>query len=159
RGWHDEAVKLARLAFGGFVLTGAAAGTYAVVAGDAVKAFVGPMALPYFVAACVGLVVQVVAWMLIARRRRFDTSTLVTASVGLVLTILGMTVCREAVRLETIGPTGFEKLVPLHQESAAKGGLVTFLVFFAVNAGLIGLCFVLVRRGKVAQPTNGEPAA
>jgi hypothetical protein len=152
RGWHDEAVKLSRLAFAGFVLTGAAAVTYAVVAGEPVRAFLGPMALPYFVAACVGLVVQAGSWLVIARRKRFDTRALVLVSVGLALTILGMTVCREAVRLETIGPAGFEKLIPLHRASASKGGLVAFLVFFVVNAGLIGLCFVLVRRGKVPDP-------
>ena len=131
----------------------AAAPPFALIAGEPVRTFVGPMALPYFVAACIGLILQAGSWLVIARRGRFDTRALIAASVGLGLTILGMTVCREAVRLETIGSAGFERLIPLHRESAAKGGLVVFLVFFVVNAGLIGLCFVLVRRGRIS-PDN-----
>jgi hypothetical protein len=157
RGWHEEAVRVSWLALAGFGLTGLAAVTYALVAGEAVRAFVGPMGLPYFVAACTGLVVQAGAWLVIARRKRFDAPALAAASVGLGLTILGMTVCREAVRLETIGWEGFEKLVPVHRAAAAKGGLVVFVLFFVVNAGLIGLCFVLVRRGRLP-PTEDRPA-
>ncbi|HKB02274.1 MAG TPA: hypothetical protein VKD90_08645 [Gemmataceae bacterium] len=149
RGWHDERKGLARLAFAGFALTGAASLIYWLAAPEQVSAISSPMALPYFIAACAGLVIQAGSWAAVWRAG-LSTRALTVISIGLAMTIVGMTVCREAVRLQAVGADAFERLYPLHRDAAAKGGLPIFVSFLVLNAGLIGLCFVLVRRGTRA---------
>jgi hypothetical protein len=144
-----EARHLSTLALVGLALTALAGLSYAAVAGDLLqKALLGPMALPYVAIAVVGVVVQVGSWMAQRGSSGLDRRWLVTASVGLASTLLGMTVARESIRLTTLGAETVEALYPLHQTASQVGGLVVFLLFFAVNAGLIALCVVLVSRGR-----------
>ena len=60
------------------------------------------------------------------------------------MTIIGMAVVREAIRLSAIDISLYQEQ---HVKAAAVGGLAAFLFFFALNAGLIVWCFRIVRRG------------
>jgi hypothetical protein len=106
-----------------------------------------PLALPYLVAAVIGLLAQVLVWHSMSRAGLLSLGGLVFATAGWFVTVLGMTVCREAIRVFS-KPFGLSYYQ--HAEAAQVGGLGWFLFFFLLNAALIGLCFVLVRRGRLA---------
>ncbi len=140
--------RLARLAGVGLALVSAAAAWYYLATDDSTRqAFVSPLAAPYFEAACVGLVMQAAGWVWVwvGTDTRFDVRRLVVVSAGLLLTVCGMTVCREAVRIAALGPARFEALYPTHADLFGRGGFALFLVFFTMNSGLIGLVFWVVR--------------
>lgn len=142
--------RLARLAGAGLVLVGLAAGWYALVTDEATRqAFLSPLAAPYFAAAILGVVVQAVGWSRVAASDRFSTGRLMVPTIGLTLTLVGMTVCREAVRMTALGPERFAAHLPGHAEALSKGGLPVFLGFFALNAALCGAVFWLVRHHSV----------
>ncbi|WP_020468860.1 hypothetical protein [Zavarzinella formosa] len=137
---------LAKVALVGLLLVSGAAIGYHEVTSDTVNAaFVSTLAIPYFVIAILGLVLQVAGWVWLLRQKQFSFTGLVVTSVGLAFTLVGMTVCREAVRIHTLGKERFESLYPVHEEAFGRGGFLVFLAFFVINAGLIGLCFWLVR--------------
>ncbi|QEL18570.1 hypothetical protein [Limnoglobus roseus] len=145
--------SIAGLAGVGLGLVSAAAGGYALAADATTReAFRSPMAWPYFAAAVAGLATQAGGWWWVRTADQFHARRLLACSVGLALTIGGMTVCREAVRIHTLGAARFEALYPAHADAFGKGGLVLFLAFFTVNAGLIGFVFWLVRHRTVAPP-------
>ena len=137
---------LARLALGGLVLVSAAAVGYYFAGSDTTRnAFTGPMALPYFLAASVGLALQTTAWVLIAKRGTWSLPHLIIGSVGLLFTLVGMTISRESVRIATLGSDRFEALYPLHREAIGKSGFGWFLLFLGLNAALMVFCFWIVR--------------
>jgi hypothetical protein len=143
---------MARAAGIGLVLVTAATAWYYLATDDHTRqALVSPFATPYFAAACLGLLVQAVGWGWIGFSRSFDGRKLIIPSLGLVLTVVGMTVCREAVRIAAIGPERFASLFPGHAEAFGKGGLFVFLGFFAINAVLVVLVFWLVRNHSVTK--------
>jgi len=55
-----------------------------------------------------------------------------------------MAVSNESMRITTLDMT---KLYAIHERAARVGGRGIFLLFFAINFGLIGVCLRLVRRG------------
>lgn len=138
---------VATLALAGLALS-AAAGAWYGSAAERLADFTGPLALPYFVAATVGLALQVAGWLWVRSRGRFARGPMALAGVGLVLTLVGMTVCRESIRLHALGIDGLAALYPRHERAADVGGLGAFLAFFALNAALIGTCVLIVRRGR-----------
>lgn len=145
--------RLARLAGLGLALAAAAAAWYAAVTDDTTRlAFLSPLALPYFIAAGIGLMLQAAGWTWIGATRWLDVRRLLVPSAGLLLTVGGMTVCREAVRIATLGPQRFEAMFPTHAEAFGRSGLFLFLAFFALNAGLIALVFWLVRNRSAPNP-------
>lgn len=139
-----EPRRVALPALAGIVLC-AASGVlyYSVLSPDAFDAVMGRLARPYLIAACLGLVLQTVGWSVISRRRRFAATWLAIVTTGVLFTILGMTVVREAIRLSTVN---IAALYEQHQSAANVGGLPVFLAFLAVNAALISWCVILVRR-------------
>lgn len=147
--------RLAALAGGGLGAVALATAWYVQVADDGTRAtFVSPLAAPYFVTACVGIALQVFGWLWVARANRPEARRLLVPTVGLFLTVAGMTVCREAVRIAALSPERFEALYPLHAAALGRGGFPVFVAFFTVNAGLVGLVFWLVRnRSQSANPT------
>lgn len=78
-------------------------------------------------------------------------------SLGLLMTVSGMAVCREAVRIAALGQEQFEALFPRHAEAVGKSGLFAFLGFFTVNAALIGFVFWLVQYHSAAKPAPSQP--
>jgi hypothetical protein len=128
------------------LLVSVAAASYYLATDDATReAFVSPLATPYFALASLGLLVQALGWAWIGFSRRLCWRRLLAVSLGLMFTVGGMTVCREAVRIAALGPDRFQAHFPGHAEAFSKGGVFVFLFFFAANATLIALVFWLVR--------------
>jgi len=153
-----QPAKVARLAGSGLLLAAAAAAAYYLVTDDQTRmAFVSPLAVPYFVAASAGLILQALGWGWIYGTDRLDTKRLLVPTTGLLLTVLGMTVCRESIRIAALGPARFEALYPIHAEAFSKSGFLVFLAFFTLNACLIGFVFWLVRH-RTSPQAAGDAA-
>jgi hypothetical protein len=132
--------RAARLALGGLLGAGLCAVWYlrpmgALVFGDAARA--------YAVVALVGVAMQTTAWVMQYSMATFSGKWLTIASIGCVLTLLGATVVREVIRLDAIDITA---LARRHADAAERGGLVVFLLFFAINAVLVIWSLFLTRR-------------
>jgi len=101
------------------------------------------LALPYGFLALVGVSIQVAGWLPVKTGADFTTRRLAFISVGVILTILGALVVREARRLAAID---IAALYDTHSRAAQVGGMSMFLVFFTLNAVLITTCVLIVRR-------------
>ena len=101
------------------------------------------LALPYALMALAGLLTQVVCWLQVTTGASLTTRRLAFISTGVVMTILGALVMREARRLAAIDIT---TLFDAHRRAAQVGGMGAFLVFFAVNAAVIVSCVLIVKR-------------
>ena len=71
------------------------------------------------------------------------------STLGMLGTIAGTAVVREAIRL---GAIDVASLFERHADAAQVGGFTVFLVFFVVNTVLISWCILLVKR-------NARPGA
>ena len=74
---------------------------------------------------------------------------LLLTTVGLVATVLGMSVCREAIRLTSLGATRIQELIPQHAEAMQVEGFWVFLLVAVINFGLSSWCFWLVKANFV----------
>lgn len=138
-----EPRRLAWLAMAGIALSVLCGGLYGMQMSPEERGHViGTLAGPYLLAGVVGLIIQIVGWMDLRRQRQFCPRALSVCSAGLLLTILGMTTVREAIRLATIDVS---QLYARHAESAEKGGLIVFLAFFMINAALVAWAIRLTR--------------
>ncbi|MCO6438269.1 MAG: hypothetical protein J5J06_14335 [Phycisphaerae bacterium] len=145
-----EPRRAATLALVGMVLTTLAGILYyAAMTPNMRGVFTGSLAGGYFAAASMGLAVQFIAWIAQRRRPRFQMGLLTMASVGAVLTISGMTVVREGIRLVTID---IASLYAAHERAMKVGGFPVFVFFFVLNAVVIGWCVYLVRTGGRTRP-------
>ena len=145
-----EPRRTAAMALGGLVMSIVCGGLFYARAPEAVQtAICSPMANPYLWLAIGGLALQLAAWGVQLGRSAFARPLLVLATAGMVLTVVGITVVREAVRLSSVNITA---LYPLHEAAFAKQGFILFLVSFVIVAGLIAWCIVLVKRGRSAIP-------
>lgn len=142
--------QLPRLALVGVAVSLLCAVAYVISAPQLTGVFVGSMALPYLALAIVGVVLQVAGWTIAVRKSSaaggLPYSGLVMASAGVLATIAGMTVCREAIRLTALGAARLEQLYPRHQAALEVEGFWVFAFFLLLNAGLIVWCFRLVRK-------------
>jgi hypothetical protein len=91
-------------------------------------------------------VVQILLWGMQMTKARFSGLLLTLLSVVCPLGIVGMTVVREQVRLAAID---LEPLYPLHKSAMGVAGIVCFLFFFLLNAGLILYIFRLVKKNWI----------
>lgn len=116
--------------------------------------FIGPMARWYLGLAIIGMLAQITGWYLLLRRiphnNEISLKPLLLATAGLVATVVGMSVCREAIRISSLGATRLKELFPQHAEAMKVEGFWVFLLFAAVNIGLISWCFWLVKTNFVA---------
>jgi hypothetical protein len=101
------------------------------------------MALPYGVMALVGMAVQAGGWLPLRSGARLTVPRLALISAGAVLANVGTLVVREARRLATIDVTA---LYEAHARAARVSGLALFLTFFAINAAVITVCVLIVKR-------------
>ncbi len=149
--------RLALVGVGASLLCGVA---YIVAAPQLTGVFVGPMALPYFVLAIVGIVLQIAGWTIAARNSSaaggLPYSALAMASAGVLATLAGMTVCREVIRLTALGAARLEQLYSRHQAAQEVEGFWVFAFFLILNAGLIAWCFRLVRINQAAVKSHHE---
>ncbi len=141
----DETVRLLTgLGLAGLALTTISGVWYATtLPGDVRGKLLGGLAGPYLGLAAAGLVIQAAAWWLVWRRQSLSRGLLWFLTAGWLCGLVGGTVVRECRRLVALDLSPLEKL---HAEAAQVGGLVAFLVFFAINAGLITYSVILVRR-------------
>jgi hypothetical protein len=148
----DEAVfesrRLAAIAFAGLLAALVCGLWYFAIAGEAVRGELMTLfALPWFLLALAGLVLQATAWAATWQQGRFRAHLLSLASAGGVLSVLGAAVVREAIRLTAMDVTAF---YAQHEDAARVGGLVVFLVFAIINGVLIAIGIRTVIRGRTA---------
>jgi hypothetical protein len=154
---QPEARLLATSAWGGMGLAVLSAVGYAMVGGEPVRsAIFGALAWPYLGMATLGMALQVAGWTFMWRADAITVRWLSLVSAGLTLTLVGIAVCREAIRLTALGPERLEGLFAQHAHAAQVSGQTLFFVFLAVNTLLIAWCFWLVRRDK--RPDEKRPA-
>ena len=103
----------------------------------------GVVSLPYFIAAFVGVLIQIAAWLVMWRLGRFSASCLCCLTFGCLATLLSATVMREVIRLTRVD---IDQLLPVHAHASEIDGFAAFLGFFVINAFLISLCVWLVRK-------------
>lgn len=146
--WHPAAIEpavrtLALLALTGLALS-AAGGLWYYSLGDSAmqNALTGPLSKPYLILAAVGGLAQTAGWLGLLRSGKLAGALLAMATAGLVMTLTGMTVAREAIRLSQIP---IATLYDQHAHAASVGGLPIFLLFCVINAGLIVYCIRLTR--------------
>jgi hypothetical protein len=144
--------RTSALALGCLLLSPVAIAAYLGVLPTHQRAVVfGAMSLPYTIAGAVGWVVQVAAWGAQYRSGLLSRVWLGAASLGGALTLTGIAVARESLRIAAVD---FTSLYQRHASAAKVGGLPVFFVFLAINLGLITLAILLVRRG--IKPLNRE---
>jgi hypothetical protein len=123
--------------------------------------FLGPMARWYLAAAILGMIAQLTGWFQLLRQipstNGISLKPLLLTTAGLVVTVLGMSVCREAIRLLSLGATRLQELIPQHAEAMKVEGFWVFLLFAVINIGLISWCFWLVKKNYI-QTGNAESA-
>ena len=133
-----------RLALAGLAIAAASAAWYvSELAAELRAQLTSPAYLPWLAAALIGLVVQGAGWLAGRNQAVLQRGLLLLITTGLLLTVAGVSVLREGRRLAAIDLTA---LYDLHVDAAQVGGLTVFLVFAAVNTGLIGWSLVTVRR-------------
>jgi hypothetical protein len=101
------------------------------------------LALPYVLAALVGIGTQIAAWLTVKTGADLSTKRLAIISTGTLMTIVASLVVREARRLAAIDMTA---LYDAHRQAARVGGIGVFLAFFAINAAVIAASVLIVRR-------------
>ncbi len=151
--------RSAHLALGGLALALVAGIVYGVFAGSPIRRyFFGWMTWLYFLLAVAGVGLQAYAWLQQRQETALDVRYLIGASLGALVTIAGMTVVREAVRLGEMvhrGARDVAQFYPLHEKAFGVGGFLVFLIFFVVMIGMLAWCVILVRKGvRPDQPTT-----
>ena len=106
-------------------------------------AILSSLALPYGVMVLIGLAIQFAGWLPVKTGGNLTRLRLAMISAGALMTILGTLVVREARRLAVIDIT---TLFDAHRQAAQEGGMGVFLTFFVVNAAVITVCVLTVRR-------------
>jgi hypothetical protein len=146
----SETRRSAALALAGMAAAGLCGVWYFAVADESTRSQVsGPLAGPYAVLALVGVVVQVSGWVVQYRKGRFVAGWLALSTLGMLGTIAGTVVVREAIRLGAIDVASvFER----HADAARVGGFAVFLIFFVINTALISWCILLVKKNARRGP-------
>ncbi|MBT4866721.1 MAG: hypothetical protein HON53_16580 [Planctomycetaceae bacterium] len=144
--------RTAVIAVAGIIISTVAARYYwGKMSLDTRDTITGPVALPYLVMAIVGGVVQLGAWVPQYLAARLSKKWLIVCTAGLVINFIGMAVVNEATRLAALDIT---ELYAKHKQAREVGGLFLFLLFLAINSGLMLYCLRLVRGGWQAAPKD-----
>ena len=139
-----EIRRLARFSLGGLALASAAATAYLLQSDQAVSlSTLRVFALPYVVAAVIGVLVQAAAWAM-QWRLGMNRRLLAMASFGYILALVGASVLRETVRLASVD---IAELYQRNADAAAVGGFSVFLVFVVLNVAVITGCIWIVQKG------------
>jgi hypothetical protein len=153
---------LSQFALVGIGLTLAGALGYYLVTDDRTRgAFFTNLAGPYFGLAVLGVLLQIGAWWRQRTLTAFHPQLLGLATAGVALTLTGMSVCREAIRLRELGSERLTELAGKHAEVLKVDGFWAFLFFAALNLAACVACFVIVWRGwkPPDSPTSVSPTA
>jgi hypothetical protein len=136
--------RLARYSLFGLVVSLGCIGWYLGVLDVPLRAAVlsGPWRV-WQAAIVLGVVLQMVAWVLVWRADRLLVLPRWLALIGAVFAVAGVAVCREAIRTSRLD---MAQLLPRHQAAAEVGGFWLFAIFFVLNAAAIAGCVLLVAR-------------
>ncbi len=136
---------LAGLAGGGLCIALIAGVAYIVQCDSETRgALFGYRILPYVLIAVVGVVIQGVGWAFQWRRDRFGAGGLTAVAAGAGLCLLGVSVQREAVRMQAID---LAALAPRHSEATTVGGFAVFIAAAIFVSLLIAWCVRIVQKG------------
>jgi hypothetical protein len=152
--YRTELRRCAMLALGGLTLAAFCALMYYRGLDHATRETVtGRFGRAYVAIAALGAAFQIGAWLSIMRDPPQVHVHLLVATIAGIVTILGATVVREAVRLAAVDVS---LLFEAHAAASRVGGLAVFLFFAAVNAGVIVWCVLLVRRNLQSADVERE---
>ncbi|MBL8852290.1 MAG: hypothetical protein JNG89_21640 [Planctomycetaceae bacterium] len=137
---------VALLGLCGLVLTCVLAAVYALQLPAADRtAFTGPLARIYLGAMCAGVAAQFAMWLMLWRRPQLNRTKLFIMSGGLAITLLGLGVLRESLRLTRIV---IADLYPAHEAAATVSGRWLFAAVLIVNTALIVCCLRIVQHAR-----------
>lgn len=140
---------LAYMGLGGTVVSSTAVLVYLAMIGAAPRAtLTGPLGSPYLMLASAGAVLQLIGWWLVRTNNRLTLVRLLMTTLGLVGSLLGLSVAREVLRIHDVD---LAQLFERHAESAQVGGLTVFAISLIVNGLIIAGCIYLVRTASPQQ--------
>jgi hypothetical protein len=139
-----EERRLGRAALGGLSVATVAGVVYLFQLDELSRGLIlGSFGSIYLGIAVVGVILQVVLWSMVLRNRP-TRPQLAIVTVGTLLSLIGMSVLREAIRISHLD---LNLLLEDHKMAWEIGGFSLFLIMALVNFAIIGLCVVMVRRG------------
>jgi hypothetical protein len=146
---------IAVVALVGLLACGLTAALYYSITPPFLRAVVtGPLAGPYLWGALIGGCVQAAAWIRLWSRPHITAGRMWIISAGLIVTLIGVAVVRESLRLGKVDVT---VLYDEHEAATQVAGRWTFLCFLIVNSALIVWCARIVTRGKLKPPEIRDP--
>ena len=141
-----EVRRLACCSLAGLATASIAAWVYLIQSTESISSLMlSPFALPYAIAALIGVVAQAVSWTM-QLRIGLKRWLLASASITYVATLVSVSVLREVVRLASVD---IAELYERHAQAGMIGGFVLFLLFAVLNGAIIATCIWLVRRALV----------
>lgn len=137
-----EVSRMASMGMGGTVLSVCSALVYLwLIGAESRGVLIGALGLPYLLAGLAGATMQLFGWWKVLASKSITIKWLIPISTGLLLSLLGVSVARETLRLQSLDLTS---LFARHTEASEIGGLTVFILFAAVNGLLIAFCIWLV---------------
>ncbi len=137
--------ELAGMSICGLVTAMLAAAGYVALSGAAPRSLVfGTFSLPYVLLAISGAILQTIGWSLQWRSNRLEVFGLSLSTIGSLMTLFGVSVIREAIRISAVD---FAGLYPRHTEAANVGGFGVFVVVAVAVTLVIAWCVRLVSTG------------
>lgn len=151
---RDDKPRLVALGLGGLLASAVTALAYFSLLPEAtLEVITGPLAAAWLGLALLGGLVQATGWALQWRKEGLSGPVMGLISAGSLMSVLGMTVVREAIRLSHVDIVA---LAPKHAETAQNAGMWAFLIFLVINVGLIGW---VVRTASAGRAQAQEEAA
>lgn len=150
--------RLARAAWIGLVAVVAGGVWYSLADSQVVRVALSPLARLYLAGAVVGGLVQGFLWWRVWKSDRMNGRLLGGLAAGWLATVTGMTVFREALRLDRLGAERWSELTERHAAAWQVEGFGLFLAFALLNTGLIGFVFWIVRTQKRNAVERPPPA-
>lgn len=137
---------IAVIALVGLLACGLMAALYYSITPPNLRAVItGPLAGAYLWGALIGGCIQAAAWIRIWSRSRVTPRLMAIIAGGLLVTLVGVAVVRESLRLGKIDIT---TLYDEHASAAQVAGRWTFLFFLIVNSALVVWCARIVTRSR-----------
>ncbi len=133
--------RTAAMAFGGLIAASGCALWYGSTLSVAQRGAVLGAGGPWLALAIIGVCVQLYLWWGQYRSAELCPRHLTALTIATVLTVIGVAVVREAIRLEAVD---LAVLAEQHRQSTQVGGLATFALFLVLNTAVIVYCIRLV---------------
>jgi hypothetical protein len=106
------------------------------------------LAVPYLILAIVGIIMQIMCWIQCFLRKTISLIWLLLTTIGCLMTIGGMTVVREAVRLSKINISAHSTA---HAALFSQGGVWIFVTFLLLGLVTVGWCLAMVKNATTRE--------